>query len=112
MKDPIQAEWQSPRVAGGRGQLVQWTFPCNAVISGFEVIPTREFTGYITVLRIANVEYLRITPYPISMFAPGQPPIELWLPYVPFESYLIVGLDGFSGQIRPKGLLVNPLLPT
>ncbi len=99
---------------GVQGKRMSWTFPYTAIIQSFEIEPLKpsiygaDYNGFITALRIGMVEYLHISPYPISMWSPGMPAVQLWLPSVPNGYHLTIETQGFHGKIRPRGLVLNP----
>lgn len=115
---PIDVSWATGSGIAGGGYHMHWAFPNTAAVEGLEVVPWRDlkypsgfngdYNGFITSMRIGNNEYLHIAPYPILMWSPGMPNVDLWLPAVPKGHNFSLTTKGFFGKIRPRGLLLNP----
>lgn len=104
---PMNVSWATGN--GTRGYRMIWAFPGNAIVEGLEVEPYHSsYHGFIETLRVGLSDYLHMGPYPILMWSPGMPPVELWLPHVPYGSHFHIETRDFRGKIRPRGLIINP----
>jgi len=105
---PMDVSWADG--TGIVGRRMMWAFPNTAIVEGLEVEPGggSSYQGFIDALRIGNCDYLHIAPYPILMWSPGMPPVQLWLPSVPKDHHFALETSHFWGRIRPRGLVLNP----
>lgn len=113
---PMDVSWITGN--GTAGFRMTWSFPNTAIVEGLEVEPLRpsnmppwhrgSYNGFIDALRIGNCDYLHIAPYPILMWSPGRPPVQLWIPSVPIGNHFSLEVRDFRGKIRPRGLVLNP----
>jgi hypothetical protein len=104
---PLDVSWADGGSANSR--VMHWSFPERAIIQGLEVEPNgSSYHGFISSMRIGNVEYLYVCPFPFLMWSPGMPAVELMLPHVPIGSTFTLETSSFRGKVRPRGLLLIP----
>lgn len=104
---PMDVSWADGH--GAAGYRMMWSFPNTAIVEGLEVQPRgSSYDGFIDALRVGLCDYLHISPYPILMWSPGMPPVQLWIPSVPIGHHFSLETRNFYGKIRPQGLILNP----
>lgn len=89
------------------GRRMSWGFPGTAIVEGLE-IESKSYEGYIGSLQVGLADFMHLGPYPISMWSPGKPPVNLWLPSVKLGNHFAITVYGFHGRIRPRGLILEP----
>jgi len=104
---PMDVHWGDGN--GTVGNRLIWSFPNTAIVEGLEVEPRgSSYMGFIDTIRVGLSDYLHIGPYPILMWSPGMPPVQLWLPSIPISHHFTIETSHFFGRIRPRGLIVGP----